>query len=223
MECSMPDFPVLHHLPESAQTHVHWVGDAIQASHSLSPPSSPALSLSQHQGLFQWVGSSHQVAKVLGLQHQSFQWIFRVDFLYGWLVWSPCSPRDSQESSTPQLWHGRKKRTIFIRSFNLILLILVLLKSSLSISPFDLAWWFRTIETVTKEFVRFLLKCIWFSQWSKFLGHWGLWKVYPKWETHFPTVSFYYEGIALVTEKSFNPSGKCTCSNKNILITHTKW
>ena len=59
----------------------------------------------QHQGLFQWVDSSHQVARVLDLQlqHQSFQWIFRVDFLYDWLVWFPCSPRDSQESPpTPQ-------------------------------------------------------------------------------------------------------------------------
>ena len=61
----------------------------------------PALNLSQHQGLFQWVGSSHQVAKLLELQlqHQSFQWIFRVDFLSVWLVWSPCSLKDSQESS----------------------------------------------------------------------------------------------------------------------------
>ena len=59
----------------------------------LEMPSSPfAFSLSQHQGLFQWVDSSHQVAKILELQHQSFQWIFRVDFLYDWLVWSPCSP-----------------------------------------------------------------------------------------------------------------------------------
>ena len=68
---------------------------------SRSSPSPPAFSLSQHQGLFQWVGSSHQVAKVLELQlqHQSFQWIFRTDFLYNWLVWSPCSSRDSQESS----------------------------------------------------------------------------------------------------------------------------
>ena len=57
-------------------------------------------SLFQHQGLFQWVSSSHQVARVLELQlkHQSFQWIFNVDFLWDWLVWSPCSPRDSQES-----------------------------------------------------------------------------------------------------------------------------
>ena len=102
MDCSTPGFPVHHQLPELAQTHVHWVGDAIQPSHSLSPPSPPALNLSQHQGLFQWVSSLHQVAKVLEfqLQHQSFQWIFRDDFLKDWLVWFPCSPRDSQESST---------------------------------------------------------------------------------------------------------------------------
>ena len=60
-----PDFSVLHYLREFAQTHVHWVSDAIQPSHSLLPSSPPALSVSQHQGLFQWVGSSHQVAKVL--------------------------------------------------------------------------------------------------------------------------------------------------------------
>ena len=79
--CSMPDFPVLHYLPEFAQILVHWVSDAIQPSRLRSPPSPRALSLSQHQGLFQWVGSLHQVAKVLELQlqHQSFQWIFRVD------------------------------------------------------------------------------------------------------------------------------------------------
>ena len=68
-------------------------------------PSSPTFNLSQHQSLFKWVSSSHQVAKVLEfqLQHQSFQWIFRTDFLYDGLVWSPCCPRDSQESSpTPQ-------------------------------------------------------------------------------------------------------------------------
>ena len=83
MDCSMPCFPDLHHLPEFAQIHVHWVGDAIQPSHPLSLPSLLAFNLTQHQSLFQWVGSSHQVAKVLKvqLQHQSFQWIFRVDFL----------------------------------------------------------------------------------------------------------------------------------------------
>ena len=61
MDCSMPGFPVLYYLPEFAQTHVHWVSDTIQPSHPLSP-SSLVLNLSQHQGLFQWVGSSHQVA-----------------------------------------------------------------------------------------------------------------------------------------------------------------
>ena len=80
MNYSMPGLSVHHQFPESTQTHVHWVGDAIQPSCPLSSPSSPALNLSQHQGLFQWVSSSHLVAKVLELQHQSFQWIFRTDF-----------------------------------------------------------------------------------------------------------------------------------------------
>ena len=65
---------------EFTQTHVHWVGDAIQPSHPLSSPS-PAFSLSQSQGLFQWVSSSNQVANVLELQHQFFQWVFSIDFL----------------------------------------------------------------------------------------------------------------------------------------------
>ena len=67
----------------ATQTHVHWVSDAIQPSHLLSSPSPPTFNLSQHQGLFQGVSSSHQVAKVLQfqLQHQSIQWIFRTDFL----------------------------------------------------------------------------------------------------------------------------------------------
>ena len=105
MDCSTPGFPVHHQLPELTQTHVHWVSDAIQPSHPLSSPSPPAFNLSQHQGLFQWVSSSHQVPKVLEfqLQHQSFQWTFRTDLLQDGLVGSPCSPRDSQKSSpTPQ-------------------------------------------------------------------------------------------------------------------------
>ena len=75
MDCSTPAFPVHHQLPEFTQTHVHWVGDAIQLSHPLLTPSFPAFNLSQHQDLFQWVSSSHQVARVLEfqLQHQSFQ------------------------------------------------------------------------------------------------------------------------------------------------------
>ena len=78
---STPGFPVLRHLPELAQTHVHWVSDTIQPSHFLLSPSLPAFNLSQHQGLFQRVSSSHQVAKVLELQRQFLQWMFRVDLL----------------------------------------------------------------------------------------------------------------------------------------------
>ena len=81
MDWSMPGFPVHHQLLELTQAHVHWVGDGIQPSHPLSSPSPPAFNLSQHQGLFQWVNSLHQVAKLLELQHQSFQWTFRTDFL----------------------------------------------------------------------------------------------------------------------------------------------
>ena len=83
MDCSMPDFPVHHQLLEPTQSHVHCISDVIQPPHPLSSPSLPAFNLSQHQGLFQGVGSLHQVAKVLELQlqHQSSQWIFRVDFL----------------------------------------------------------------------------------------------------------------------------------------------
>ena len=92
---STPGFPVLHYLPEFAQTHIHWVGDAIQTSHPLPFPSPPALNLSLNQWL---LTSSGQVLE-LQLQHQSFQWIFRIDFLEDGLVWSLCSPRDSQESS----------------------------------------------------------------------------------------------------------------------------
>ena len=83
MDCRMPDFPVLHHLPELTQTRVHWVGDVIQPSHPVSFPAAPAFNLSQHQGLFQWVDSFHQVAQVLEtqLQYQSFQRIFGTHFL----------------------------------------------------------------------------------------------------------------------------------------------
>ena len=89
-------FPVLRHLQEITQTHVYWVSDAIQASRPLPCPFPLACSLSQHQGVFQWVGSSHQIAKALAfqLQHRPSNE----------LVWSPCCPRDSQESfPAPQL------------------------------------------------------------------------------------------------------------------------
>jgi len=83
MDCSTPGFPVHHQLLELIQTHVHWVSDAIQPSHPLSPPSPPVFNLSQHRSLFKWGSSLHQLAKILKIQHQhqSFQWIFRIDFL----------------------------------------------------------------------------------------------------------------------------------------------
>ena len=105
MDCSTPGLPAHHQLPELAQTLVHGAGDAIQPSHPLLSPSPPTFNLSQHQGLFKSASSLHQMAKVLEFQlhHQSFQWIFRTDLLYDGLVGSPCSPRDSLESSpTPQ-------------------------------------------------------------------------------------------------------------------------
>ena len=83
MDCSTPSFPFLHHLQEFSQTHVLWVGDAIQPSTPLLSPSSLARNLSQHHGLFHWVGSSHQVVKILEFQlhHQSFQCTLRTDLL----------------------------------------------------------------------------------------------------------------------------------------------
>ena len=101
MGCSTPGLPVQHQLPLFTQTHVHWVGDAIQPSHPLSSPSLPALNLSQHQGLFQWVSSSHQVAKVLECQLQHCL----------------CSSRDSQEfSPTPQFKSINSLRLNFLYS-----------------------------------------------------------------------------------------------------------
>ena len=75
-------------------------------------PSPPAFNLSQHQGLSQWIGFSHQVAKVLELQHQSFQWIFRVDLFQDWLVWSPCN----QETLKSLLQHHNLKASILRHS-----------------------------------------------------------------------------------------------------------
>ena len=85
MDCSSPLLPVHHQLLEFTQTHVHWVGDGIQLSHLLLSPSPPTLNLSQHQSLFKWVCSLHQVAKILEfqLQHQSYSGLisFRMDWL----------------------------------------------------------------------------------------------------------------------------------------------
>ena len=118
-DCSTLGFPVHHQLPESTQTHVHWVGDAIQPSRPLSSPSPPAPNLSQHQGLFQWVSSSHQVAKILEFQHQhqSLQWTPRTAFLLDELVGSPCNPRESQESSpAPRLKSINSSALSFLHS-----------------------------------------------------------------------------------------------------------
>ena len=101
MNHSTPGFPVHHELPEFTQTHVYRVSDAIQPSHPLSSPSPPSPNPSQHQSLFQWVNSSPEVAKVLEFQpqHHSFLRNPRADLLQNGLSGSPCSPRDSQESS----------------------------------------------------------------------------------------------------------------------------
>ena len=114
MDCSTPGLPIHHQLLEFTQTHVHWVGDTIQLSHPLSSPSPPAFNLSQNQGLFKWVSSSHQVVKALEFQfqHQSFQWIPRTDFLQDWLVESPCSPRTLKSL----LQHHSSKASILRRS-----------------------------------------------------------------------------------------------------------
>ena len=88
MDCSVPGFPVHHKLPELDQTHVHRVGNAIQPSHPLSSPSPPAFNLAQHQGLFQWVSSSHQVAKILKFQLQpqlSNEYSGLISFRIDWL------------------------------------------------------------------------------------------------------------------------------------------
>ena len=101
MNRSTPGLPVHHQLPEFTQTQVHQVSDVIQPSHPLSSPSPPAPNPSQHHSLFQRVNSSHEVAKVLEFQrqHHSFQRNPRADLLQNGLVGSPCSPRNSQDSS----------------------------------------------------------------------------------------------------------------------------
>ena len=119
VNCSTPRLPVHHQLPEFTQTHVHWVGDAILPSHPLSSPSPPARNPSQHQGLFQWVNSLHEMAKVLEFQpqYQSFQWTPRTGLLQNGLVGSPCSPRDSQESSpTPKFKSSNSLALSFLHS-----------------------------------------------------------------------------------------------------------
>ena len=151
IDCSIPGFPVHHQLPELVQTHVHQVGDAIKPSHPLSSPSPSAFNLSQHQSLFQWVSSSHQVAKVLEfkLQHQCFQWIFRTGlWILDWVA-MPSSresfwPRDQTYIAyvscigRPVLYHwchliaiNFKKPNISIFSFEFIVLCVLFGKLTL--------------------------------------------------------------------------------------------
>ena len=110
----MPSLPVHHQILEFTQIHVHRVSDAIQPSHPRSSPSPPAPNPSQHQSLFQWGNSSHEVAKVLELQlqHHSFQRNPRTDLLQNGLVGSPCSPRDFKSL----LQHHSSKASILQRS-----------------------------------------------------------------------------------------------------------
>ena len=84
MDCSTPGFPVHHQLPELAQTHVHRVGDAIQPSHLLSSPSPPAFNLSQHQGLFQWISSLHQVGWSIGASDSASVLPMNIPFRIAW-------------------------------------------------------------------------------------------------------------------------------------------
>ena len=118
MNCSTPGLLVHHQLPEFTQILVHQVSDALQPSHPLSSPYPPAPNPSQHQSL----NSSHEVAKVLEfqLQHQSFQRTPRTDLLQNGLVGSPCSPRNSQESSpTPQFKSINSSALRFLYSLTL--------------------------------------------------------------------------------------------------------
>ena len=114
MDWSTPGLPIHHQLPEFTQTHFHWVGDAIQPSHPLLSPSPPAFNLSQHQGLFKWVSSSHQVTKVLEfqIQHQSFNEYpglisFRMDWLDLLAVQGTLkSLLQHHSSKASNLWHS---------------------------------------------------------------------------------------------------------------------
>jgi len=126
MDCSTPGFPLHHQLLELAQTHLHWVSDAIQTCHPLFSPSPPNLNHFQHQGLFKWVSffffffaSGGQNIRV-SASASVFQWIFRIDFLLDGLVGSSCSPGDSQESSTtPQFKSINSSAFTFLNSSTL--------------------------------------------------------------------------------------------------------
>ena len=108
MDYSTPGFPVFHHLPKFSQVHVHSISDAIQPSPLF------CLQSFQQQGLFQLVSYSHQMTEILELQHQSFQHVFKVYFPEDWLVWSPCCPRDFQESSPALQFEGINSLVLYL-------------------------------------------------------------------------------------------------------------
>ena len=119
MDCSMPRLPVHHQLLESTQTHVHWIGDAIQPFYPLSFPSPPAFNLSQPQGLFKGVSSLHQVAKVLEfqLQHQSFPVNTQNWSPLGWTGWISLQSKGLHSQGTlKSLQHHSSKTSILWRS-----------------------------------------------------------------------------------------------------------
>ena len=166
-----------YHLPELAQTHVHWVGDATQPSHPLLSPSPPAFNLSHHQGLFQWVSSFHQVTKIFVSASVSVLPMNIQDyFLCDWLVWSPCSARDSQESSPT---HSSKASVLLQPAFFVFFSFLL---TSLSITDS------RFIYLTETDSNSFLLRTEWYSVvymyhiffiHSSFDGHLGCFHVQP--------------------------------------------
>ena len=144
--------------PSSCSLH-WWSHPAISSSYA---PFSSALNLSQHQGLFQWVSRLHQMTKILQfqLQHQPFQWVFRVDFPWDWLVWSPCCSRDFQESSPAPQFKGTNS-LVFWPS-----LVLVFFTLGISL-PFSLAFHFSSQLFVRPPQTTILPFCISFSwEWS---------------------------------------------------------
>ena len=205
MDYSTPGFPVLHGLSEFAQIHVHWVCDAIQPSHSLPPPSPFAFNLSQHKGLFQWVDSSYQVAKVLELQfqHQSFQWILRVDFLASRGLSSVFSSTTIQKHQFKIIHISNKNKTknhlgfleknTFLGGFNVIRVASLLLNIRLIIKSRVLMKMFIFLGssmqnlsaaqlTVVGKFLPFLLAVRFSCRWNSIVLHqnrscrWKLWK-----------------------------------------------
>ena len=147
---------VLHYLQEFAQTHVHWVDNAIQPSHPLLVPS-PAFNLSQHQGLF-----SESAFRIrwpvleLQLQHQSFQWIFKVDFLEDWPVWSPCSSRDSQESSPAPEFESMDSFLLYVFNAVNVLVSNEFTVTQILINGFN----FYLVQNIFKILFKFLLSLL---------------------------------------------------------------